>query len=422
VRGQGERRDKLSVAETALDWGTPVDTLDTKIIHLVSVGVDPVPTAYTTTGAANQFHFGTCPDPLAPGDHCDLTVRPAPSQYGPLSARIEWKDQSLACALTLTATNETLTIPQLLDAPTKESLRTVAMTSKDQLVMTGTGGVAMRLGKDGVWSQIAAPATDTFNVIATYGGDDTTRNDKTYRYQDDERDLVFAGSEGGVLFLSRNAGAFEPLPGWEGDAIVHLWTASSFIPPEGADNLYRPQVKVMRADSSQDFSFAFAPPGHLLPRITNGKVVAYTACTLGEAYVLADGSAYFAPRTGPVRKIDHPDAQGLRAVACAELPIGPKLALAGAQGTVLSSSDGTTWDHEPSGTTETLRAMTINFEGNWVAVGESGTIIYSLKGGSWKSKASPTKKTLNAVVSSGFTLVAVGDEGTVLKWMNWPSP
>ncbi len=418
VQGEGARRDKLSVRESKLDWGILGAALEAKPIHLASVGVDPVKTVFTLSGASDQYTFGSCPEVLAPGENCDLTVRPVPRRGGTLEARVDW-ESGLSCELRSIGTYESLMAPQLIESPTTESLRAVASSSHAQVVTAGTGGVVLKLGQDNRWSKTVVPTMEDLNAVATYGGDDSTRNGMTFRFLDDERDLVFAGGAGGAILLSRNGGAFAPLSPSQGSAIIRFDVGFNYPAPPALDNLYRPEVFATHADGREERSLALAPP------VTRGPaqpapvtLVAFAPCSLSGraagAYVGADGNAY-SDASVPLRKIDVPDAQSLHGVDCASSVRGTSLVLVGANGIVVSSVDGITWNREPSDTMATLRAVASDANGDRVAVGESGTIVYSLDGGPWHAQASPTKKTLNAVFIYGVTWFAVGDEGTVVR-------
>jgi hypothetical protein len=417
VRGQGDRRDKLAVRETKLDWGVLGSSLETKVIHLSSVGSDPVKTSFVPSGAFEEFGFGSCPDPLGPGESCDLAVWPTPWATGTRQARIDW-DRGVSCTLSDVVTAPSETVPQLLQAPTKESLRVVKTWFKGQFVAAGTNGVVLRLGGDNRWSASSVPSGETLNAVGAFGADDYMADNRWFRFLDDERNLVFAAGEGGVTFVSRDGSPFTALAGSTGKAIVTLLVDNDLGGPVKADNLLRPAVHEIRADGVQGRSVALAPPmpwGHAVS--LSAPVVAYAPCTIPQLidiYVLADGTASI-DAEGTLKSVDHPDAQNLRSVACAPAP-AQGLVLVGANGVVLSSSDGSTWAREPSNTTETLRAVAADWLGNRAAVGDAGTILYSSQGGPWRAMKSPTQKTLYQVnLEAGRGLAAVGDEGTVVK-------
>jgi len=91
----------------------------------------------------------------------------------------------------------------------------------------------------------------------------------------------------------------------------------------------------------------------------------------------------------------------------------------GANGTIISSSDGKTWVTVNSGTTEDLFGLTYG-NGNFVAVGANGTTLTSIDGTTWNTVASNTTRRLNGVTygvnstTAVATFVAVGDAGTLI--------
>ena len=69
----------------------------------------------------------------------------------------------------------------------------------------------------------------------------------------------------------------------------------------------------------------------------------------------------------------------------------------GASGTLLTSSDGTTWTAQTSGTSNNLRAVAYDGSSTLVAVGFSGTILTSSDGTTWTSRTSGTSEHLKRV-------------------------
>ena len=89
----------------------------------------------------------------------------------------------------------------------------------------------------------------------------------------------------------------------------------------------------------------------------------------------------------------------------------------GDSGTILTSSDGTTWTSRTSGTTTNLRGITYSKSlGLFVAVGDNGVILTSSNGTTWTSRTSGVSASLLGVTySSDLGLfVAVGESGTIL--------
>ena len=71
----------------------------------------------------------------------------------------------------------------------------------------------------------------------------------------------------------------------------------------------------------------------------------------------------------------------------------------GASGTILTSSDGSSWTGRTTGVTVNLNGISYG-NGVYVIVGSSGTIITSSDGISWTERASGTTNQLNPVTFS----------------------
>ena len=68
-------------------------------------------------------------------------------------------------------------------------------------------------------------------------------------------------------------------------------------------------------------------------------------------------------------------------------------------GTILTSSDGTSWTERTSGKTNYLYGVTYG-NGLFVKVGDSGTILTSSDGTSWTQRTSGTSKHLEGITYS----------------------
>ena len=80
----------------------------------------------------------------------------------------------------------------------------------------------------------------------------------------------------------------------------------------------------------------------------------------------------------------------------------------GNSGTILTSSDGTTWTSRTSGSKGKLRAVAYGND-TLVVVGFSGTILTSSDGAIWTKRTSGTKAHLGNVTYANDTFVAVGN-------------
>ena len=94
-----------------------------------------------------------------------------------------------------------------------------------------------------------------------------------------------------------------------------------------------------------------------------------------------------------------------------------KFVAVGGNGTILTSMNGNTWSAaESSGTTNYLFGVAVNSSGEFVAVGGYGTIVASTDGNNWSSaESSGTTQSLAGVtVNSRGKFVAVGYDGTIV--------
>jgi sugar lactone lactonase YvrE len=92
----------------------------------------------------------------------------------------------------------------------------------------------------------------------------------------------------------------------------------------------------------------------------------------------------------------------------------PGLVAVGVGGTILSSSDGSTWTPRNSGTANWLVGVTYGM-GQYVAVGDHGSVLLSADGVTWLSVAqSATTARLNNVACAAGQYVAVGEGGAII--------
>ena len=86
----------------------------------------------------------------------------------------------------------------------------------------------------------------------------------------------------------------------------------------------------------------------------------------------------------------------------------------GVSGTLLTSTEGTSWNSRNSQTSQTLRQITYG-NSTFVAVGNSGSIRFSSDNGiSWISSSFPTGLNLYSITYGNSTFVAEGESGIIL--------
>lgn len=100
---------------------------------------------------------------------------------------------------------------------------------------------------------------------------------------------------------------------------------------------------------------------------------------------------------------------------------GNRYYLAGGNGTLLSSLNGTNWTSLSTPTTDYLSSMEI-FPGGAVVVGDNGAILTSTDGNSWTKRTSGTTNWIYRVRYLLGKLLAVGENGVILtssNGINW---
>jgi len=90
----------------------------------------------------------------------------------------------------------------------------------------------------------------------------------------------------------------------------------------------------------------------------------------------------------------------------------------GNNGTLLASGDGVSWSAIAIPTTRNLYGVAYSTSGVWTVVGAGGILFESVNGSTWVPVASGTTADLHAVavqLAVGYTFVATGDNGTVIR-------
>lgn len=121
------------------------------------------------------------------------------------------------------------------------------------------------------------------------------------------------------------------------------------------------------------------------------------------------------------------DLEGIAQGARSAVATGSVDVAVGEHGTILRRN--ATWSLVPSGTTERLRGIcwkrgggqvliTLTFRvdlGEFFAVGEGGTILRSSHGVVWQRENVPTRSNLNAVAATVNAVIAVGNDGAIVR-------
>ncbi|MEN9945715.1 MAG: Endo,4-beta-xylanase precursor, partial [Pseudomonadota bacterium] len=85
----------------------------------------------------------------------------------------------------------------------------------------------------------------------------------------------------------------------------------------------------------------------------------------------------------------------------------------GAGGTIVSSTDGNTWNKATSNTSNQLNNI-IYANNQYIAVGNNGTILSSSDGNNWTSRTSNVTDNLNAVIYANNQYITVGNNARIL--------
>ena len=201
-----------------------------------------------------------------------------------------------------------------------------------------------------------------------------------------------------------------------GDAML---TVSSISYPAGYSGNW--SSGTIAAGGSQRVTVTFAPTA---VATYNGIITVVSDATGGSASITVSGAGVSG--TGTSGGLDEWVEQNLPSQGTALTFVayggGTEVAV-GFAGAILSSSDGTNWPAQISGTTNTLWSVTYA-AGKFVVVGDSGTILTSSDGVVWASQNSGTLGYLDGIAYGNGALLAVGAAGTVLSssdGVNWTS-
>jgi hypothetical protein len=148
-----------------------------------------------------------------------------------------------------------------------------------------------------------------------------------------------------------------------------------------------------------------APFAGTLNGLTAARGSLYVAVGTGGAVLTAPqagGSSWTARVSGTTATL-----------AAVDTGVGGLLAAVGAGGTLITSTNGTSWTTRSTGTSQDLHFVRWG-GGRFVAVGDAGTILTSATGTAWTLQNSGTTAALHAVEWTGSQYVAAGASGTLL--------
>ncbi len=121
-----------------------------------------------------------------------------------------------------------------------------------------------------------------------------------------------------------------------------------------------------------------------------------------------DGGATWSSRNLP--SLSSPAV--LRGISCSD---STHCVAVGYGGTILATTDGSTWTTQTSGTSDDLYGVSCTNSTHCFAVGESGTILATTDGSTWSPQTSGTSNRLYGVsCADGTHCIAVGANGTIL--------
>ena len=147
------------------------------------------------------------------------------------------------------------------------------------------------------------------------------------------------------------------------------------------------------------------------PRLGNTEILTEHSdiLRLAESYTYLNEDAGYTPTTGGRNNRFNAIAYG-----------DGKYVVVGTNGSIITSTDGTTWTPVYGGTTNTLNDICyglIGAVGYFVAVGASGTIIYSQDGAVWNTSITSTLLTLTSITYAGGAInsfVATSNTGSII--------
>jgi hypothetical protein len=132
-------------------------------------------------------------------------------------------------------------------------------------------------------------------------------------------------------------------------------------------------------------------------------------------WVLAGGNGTILTSTDGTNWTAQPAPTNLFLSSAASHPGG--FVATGDKGVILTSADGQAWTVQNSGTTNWLYRVRY-LDGQFFAVGQNGTLLASANGSDWSPRVTGTTRWLNDIARVGETYYVAGNQGTVLASSN----
>ena len=370
----------------------------TKTLRLWNGGAVPAPATLTALGNdAAAFVLGTCPPVFAPGEECTMTVTVEPQQPGDRRGTLSWEGGSVPLEARGIDAAE---IPDArrVASPTRAAIRALESHRRGDILLDAEGSVFRWIDR-AKWERVPTPRGVVLTHVATYS----------------DRDGTYDGLAGvtadGVVYTSRDGAPFgETVKASPPAAIIGMrvvptgrradtgewrWVPSSILALSNGQTL-----------TSEDFA-PFVLDAH--PPLAVGEITKLAECSLGRrnarAVVTAAGLAFFV-WSGADEGARAVPGSGFVSVSCE----GDKVVFVGANGLIVASSDGATWNTAPPPTAATLHAVRVSGHLMEVA-GSDGALFTSFGGSPWEARRNTAATTLRII---GGQLVG-GDDGVLLR-------
>jgi len=233
-----------------------------------------------------------------------------------------------------------------------------AIYTLSRYLVLGDGGAAYYSSDAVTWSPATSNTTENFNAVASSGSR-----------------VVAVGNNGTIRYSA--------------DGVT--WSAAS-VPAGLSSNLY---------------GVSYTSTGLWLATGAGGTLL-----------TSSDGSSWSAVASGTTADLRGAAYRALSSTTITiptttTTTIAAAYVVVGAGGVVLSSTDGSSWTAQTSGTTADLQTVTPQLT-RFLAVGSGGAVITSPDGLTWTARTSGTASALYGLVNGGAQYVAVGAGGVNL--------